>query len=99
MYDVKLVLVVMLAYRIVVYLQRAWAHLDLTVEEGLKQLTTLCGMHLLVKGEVRGSQIPIPREVSQKLLQAADIHLPEVLPCLGARVVTRRKLTERRVKQ
>jgi len=91
--------VVMLGYFVVLYLQRAWAAMDLTVEEGLKQLTTLCGMHLLVKGEARCGQIPIPRELSQKLLQAADIHLPKALPCLGARVITRKKLPERRVKQ
>jgi len=91
-------LVVMLAYLIVRHLRQAWADLDLTVEEGLKQLTTLCATQILVKGEVRCNQIPIPRDLSQKLLRAADIHLPEALPHLGARVVTRKKLTERRVK-
>lgn len=92
-------LVVMLAYLIVRHLRQAWADLDLTVEEGLEQLTTLCSTEILVKGEVRGNQIPIPRDLSQKLLKAADIHLPQVLPHLEARVVTRRKLTERRVKR
>jgi len=92
-------LVVMLAYLIVRHLRQAWAALDLTVEEGLEQLTTLCANQILVKGEVRCNQIPIPRDLSQKLLKAADIHLPKALPHLGARVVTRRKLTERRVKR
>jgi len=92
-------LVVMLAYLIVRHLRQAWADLDLTVEEGLEQLTTLCATEILVKGKVRCNQIPIPRDLSQKLLRAADLHLPEALPHLGARVVTRRKLTERRVKR
>ncbi len=92
-------LVVMLAYLIALYLRHAWADLDLTVQEGLDQLTTLCATQILVKGEVRCNQIPIPRDLSQKLLKAADIHLPEALPHLGARVVTRRKLTERRVRR
>jgi transposase len=92
-------LVVMLAYRIIRHLQQAWNALDLTVEEGLKQLTTLCSTEILVKGEVRCSQIPTPRELSQVLLKAADIHIPEALPHLGAKVVTRRKLTERRLKR
>lgn len=92
-------LVVMLAYLIVRQLRQAWADLDLTVEEGLKQLTTLCSIQILVKGEVRCNQIPTPRDLSQKLLRAADIHLPEALPHLGARVVTRKKLAERRVKR
>jgi len=92
-------LVVMLAYLIVRHLRQAWADLDLTVEEGLQQLTTLCSTQILVKGEVRGNQIPTPRDISQKLLKAAAIQLPQVLPHLGARVVTRRKLTERRVRR
>jgi len=91
-------LVVMLAYLIARYLRQAWEALDLTVEEGLNQLTTLCATQILVKDEVRCNQIPVPRELSQNLLKAADIHLPTALPCLGARVVTRKKLTERRVK-
>ena len=91
-------LVVMLAYLIARYLRQAWDALDLTVEEGLDQLTTLCAAQILVKDEVRCNQIPVPRDPSQKLLKAADIHLPTALPCLGARVVTRKKLTERRVK-
>ena len=91
-------LVVMLAYLIARYLRQAWEALDLTVEEGLDQLTTLCATQILVKDEVRCNQIPTPRDRSQKLLKAADIHLPTALPCLGARVVTRKKLTERRVK-
>jgi hypothetical protein len=91
-------LVVMLAYLIARYLRQAWEALDLTVEEGLNQLATLCATQILVKDEIRCNQIPVPRELSQSLLKAADIHLPTALPCLGARVVTRRKLTERRVK-
>jgi hypothetical protein len=92
-------LVVMLAYLIVRYLRQAWADLDLTVQEGLDQLTTLCATQMLVRDEVRCNQVPIPRDLSQKLLNAADIHLPEALPHLGAHVVTRKKLTERRVKR
>jgi hypothetical protein len=91
-------LVVMLAYLVARYLRQAWADLDLTVQEGLDQLTTLCATQILVNDEVRCNQIPIPRDLSQKLLRAADIHLPEAIPHLGAHVVTRKKLTERRVK-
>jgi hypothetical protein len=91
-------LVVMLAYLIARYLRQAWADLDLTVQEGLDQLTTLCATQILVRDEVRCNQVPIPRDLSQELLNAADIHLPEALPHLGAHVVTRKRLTERRVK-
>jgi transposase len=91
-------LVVMLAYMIVRHLRQAWADLDLTVEEGLEQLTTLCSTQILVKGVVRCNQIPMPRDLSQKLLKAADIHIPDAIPHMGACVVTRKKLTEQRVK-
>jgi transposase len=91
-------LVVMLAYLIARYLQQAWADLDQTVQEGLQQLTTLCATQILVKGEVRCNQIPMPRDLSQKLLKAADLHFPKALPHLGAQVVTRKKLTERRTR-
>ena len=90
--------VVMLAYLIVRHLRQAWAELDVTVEEGLGQLMTLCATQIFVKGEARCNQIPTPRALSQKLLRAADIHLPRALPHLGAHVVTRMKLTEQRVK-
>ena len=91
-------LVVMLAYLLVHHLRQAWAELEVTVEEGLGQLTTLCATQILVKGEVRGNQLPIPRDLSQQLLRAADIHLPRALPHRGAHVVTRKKLTEQRLK-
>jgi len=90
-------LVVMLAYLVTRHLQQVWVDLDLTVEEGLDQLKTLCATQIVVKNEVRCIQIPVPRDMSQKLLKAADIHLPTALPSLGAQVVTRKKLTERRV--
>ncbi len=91
------VLVVMLAYLIVRELRRAWAHLDLTVEEGLGQLATLTTMEMTVaRHKTRVHRIPEPRPASAQLLEAADIRLPDVLPSRGARVVTRRKLPPRR---
>ena len=60
--------VVMQAYLIVRHPRQAWSELDGTVEEGLGQLTTLCATQILVKGEVRGNQIPTPGDLSQKLL-------------------------------
>ena len=92
-------LVVMLAYLIIRHLQQAWSKLNITVGEGLKQLATLCSIQVVVKGKTSCHQIPSPREQSAELLKAADVHMPKALPHLGARVVTRRKLTERRTKR
>jgi hypothetical protein len=91
------VLVVMLAYLIVRELRRAWVSLDVTVEEGLGQLATLTTMEMTVaRHKTRVHKIPTPRPASARLLEAADIRLPEALPNRGARVVTRRKLPPRR---
>ncbi|MBE7547043.1 MAG: hypothetical protein HS127_07925 [Planctomycetia bacterium] len=45
------VFVVMLAYMIIRRLRRAWKNFDLTVEEGLAQLTTICSMEVTIKGQ------------------------------------------------
>jgi Transposase DDE domain len=90
------VLVVMLAYLIVRYLRRAWAALDLTVEEGIAQLATLCSLQVGIKGQSPCHRLPIPRESSVQLLKAAGIRLPKALPSQGARVVSRKQLPSHR---
>ena len=90
------VLVVMLAYLIRRELSRAWASLDLTVEEGLEMLKTICSMEVKVKGGGSCQRIPAPKAETARLLEALDIQLPEALPHHDVRVVTRKKLPERR---
>jgi len=90
------VLVVMLAYMIIRILRSAWRKFDLTVEEGLKQLSTLCSMEMKVKNQALCLKIPRPRENSRQLLKALDIRMPIVLPHRKVRVVTRKKLVKRR---
>jgi len=90
------VLVVMLAYMIVRLLRGAWQEFDLKVEEGLNQLSTLCSMEMKVKNQASCLKIPRPREKSRQLLKALDIRMPIALPHRKVRVVTRKKLVERR---
>lgn len=90
------VLVVMLAYIIVRILRGAWQEFDLKVEEGLNQLSTLCSMEMNVKNQASCLKIPRPREKSRQLLKALDIRMPIALPHRKVRVVTRKKLVERR---
>jgi len=90
------VLVVMLAYLIRRELSRAWTSLDVTVEEGLAQLQTLCSMEVKVEGGGSCLRIPKPSAGASALLKALDLHLPEALPHTDTRVVTRKKLPERR---
>lgn len=90
------VLVVMLAYMIVRILRGAWQEFDLTVEEGLKQLSTLCSMEMKVKNQASCLKIPRAREKSRQLSKALNIRMPIVLPHRKVHVVTRKKLVERR---
>ncbi len=90
------VLVVMLAYLIRRELSRAWADLDITVEEGLHQLQTLGSMEMQIDGGGSCLRVPQPSAACRALLQAADLRLPEALPHRKIVVVTRKKLPERR---
>ncbi|MBT9132851.1 MAG: hypothetical protein DDT33_01381 [Firmicutes bacterium] len=90
------VLVVMLAYMIIRKLRVAWAALDTTIEEGLKQLSTLCSIEIKVKDHGSCLKIPRPHEKSRELLKALDLRMPMVLPHREIRVVTRKKLPEQR---
>lgn len=88
--------VVMLAYRIIKELASCWEPFNMTVEEGIKELTTLCAIVLRVKGQTSCQQIPEPRESIQRLLEATNVRLPKVLPSRGVIVTTKKKLQERR---
>lgn len=90
------VFVVMLAYLIRRQLEQAWAALDVTVEEGLDALSTLCTMHIRLHTGRELQQIPTPREQSRVLLDALAIEMPPFLAQRDVRVATKRKLTSRR---
>jgi len=65
------VLVVMLAHRLIQELQRSWAQENLTVQEGINQLSSLCVTEVLVKGIVKDQLVPEGREPVKRLLQLA----------------------------
>ena len=90
------VLVVMLAYLIRRDLSQAWISLDVTVEEGLNQLQTLCSTEINVDGGGSCLRIPTPNPTTLPLLKALNIQLPKLLPHTETRVVTRKKLPQRR---
>jgi len=88
--------VVMLAYRITQELARRWSHLNLTVQEGINQLTTLCSQEVFINGKPHCHKIPQPDESIRRLYEAAGIRLPAALPNKGVRVATKKKLQKRR---
>jgi len=90
------VFIVMLAYLIRRALERAWAALDVTVEEGLDALKTLCTMHVRFNDGHELHQIPVPRQQSGALLEALAIKLPPFIAQRPIAVATKRKLPSRR---
>jgi Transposase DDE domain len=91
--------VVMLAYQIIQYLASCWSTFDLTVEEGLHALTTLCLVEVSPHNAPSYHCIPTPRDAIARLLHSADIKLPKVFALSGTRVSTRKKLPSERLVQ
>jgi hypothetical protein len=89
--------VVMLAYQIIQYLASCWSPLDLTVEEGLHALATLCLVEVAPQNAPSYHCIPTPRAFIAQLLRSADIKLPKVFSLSGTRVSTKKKLQSERL--
>jgi transposase len=85
------VFVVMLAYVIVQHLQKVWAAMDCTVEEGIAELSTITTVEIHI-GQTSYEQIPKPRELGSKLLRLANVSLPQAFPRRNIKVATRKKL-------
>src|SRR5215831_1209126 len=91
--------VVMLAYQIIQYLASCWSPLDITVEEGLHALTTLCLVEVASPHAASYHCIPTPRDAIARLLHSADITLPKAFTLSGVRVSTKKKLQSERMLQ
>ena len=93
------VLVVMLAYRIRQELARRWGSLNLTVEEGLQELASLCFNKANIAGKGQCNILPKPRATVAELIDLAQVKIPEVIPCRNIKVATRKKLQKERKNQ
>lgn len=93
------VFIVMLSYMIAYQLHRYWYDVETTVEEGVLELTHLCGINIHVSENVSCQTIPEPRKQTKILLDKADIQLPDALPSRNVVVVTRKKLVSERKRQ
>jgi transposase len=89
-------LVVMLAHRLIQELQQCWAGENLTVEEGIKQLSTLCVTEVIVKGTVKDQLLPEPRTQVKKLIELAKVNMPKKLHYTGRIVPTKKNLKQSR---
>ncbi len=86
----------MLALKVRRHLERAWWALEVTVEEGLRELEQLCVIELIhpQSGEVVARQVPEPSPRQKKLLDALKLLLPETSPKAEVTVGTRKKINE-----
>jgi len=73
------VFVVMLAYMIIQELNNLWKGIEITVEEGLRHLTTLTEQRILFPNGLKMSTIPSPSKQNEELLKTACITLPSYL--------------------
>ena len=88
--------VVMMAYSVIHTLAKHWHDLDLTIQEGLDQLTTLCLTEIHFPNRPMSLQLPTPRDSVQQLLDAAQVRLPSKIVPQAPGVTTKTKLTDRR---
>jgi transposase len=90
------VFVIMLAYLLAYQLRRLWHEVELTVEEGIAELASICAIELTLSNQTTCQVIPEPRPLGKLLLEKADITLPDAIPHKGVTVVTRKKLVPQR---
>ncbi len=90
------VFVVMLAYSLAYQLRRLWFDVELTVEEGISELASICAIELTMHNQVTCQIIPNPRPLGQLLLEKTNITLPDVIPHKNVTVDTRKKLVSER---
>ena len=89
--------IVMLSYMIEKYISERWMDFNITVEEGIRELTSINCIGISM-GAVRYNQIPKPRDIGAGLLKALNVELPDAIQCSGIEVATRKKLELKRKK-
>ena len=70
----------MLAYLLAYHLRQRWSDIELTVEEGIAELASICAMDLMMPNGVACQIIPDPRPLGQRLLERLNITLPDAVP-------------------
>lgn len=83
------VFIVMLAFLLQRELERCWVDMDITVEEGIRELASI-HMQEIKLGGATIQNIPKPTKMGKQLLDAAAVTLPTVLPKTTANVHTKK---------
>ena len=91
------VFIAMLSYVIEKHLREKWIDINITVEEGIHELSSI-NCITVNSGTTSYNQIPESRELGSKLLKALSVKLPKAIPNSGISVSTRKKLEPKRKK-
>lgn len=91
------VFIAMLSYIIEKHLREKWKDINIIVEEGIHELSSINSMEVQV-GAVKYNQVPEPREIGSKLLSALSVTLPKTIPHNDIKITTRKKLELKRKK-
>ncbi|MEW5803658.1 MAG: hypothetical protein AB1847_16310 [bacterium] len=76
------VFIIMLAYLLAYRLRRLWYDVDVTVEEGIKELASICSIEVVSSdGQLSYQTIPEPRELDKTIRDKTGICLPDDIPC------------------
>lgn len=89
------VFTIMLAYMLAYELRRLWQGIEMTIEEGIDELASICATEVLM-GDISIHTVPAPRMLGKDLLEKAGVSLPDAIPCRGESVLTRKNLVEER---
>ena len=84
------VFIAMLSYIIEKHLREKWNDLNVTVEEGIHELSSINCITVQV-GAVKYNSIPKPRKLGSDLMSALGVTLPNAIPNRGIIVATRKK--------
>ena len=87
--------IAMLSYIIEKHLREKWKDINITVKEGINELSSINGVDVQV-GAVKYNEVPEPREPGSKLLDALSIKLPKAIPHSDIQIATRKKLELKR---
>ena len=93
------VFVVMLAYRLIIELKKYWATLDITPEEAVSALTTLCLHETILNNTSLGQSIPKPNELVARLFKEAKVSIPRTVESDKEKVYTKMTLPKHRKKR
>jgi hypothetical protein len=80
-----------------VFPDNSWKDLNVTVEEGISNLSKVCGTDILLNGLFCCQKIPEPKGLVKELVDSANVKIPEVLPKMNVKVTTKKRLQKSRL--